>query len=81
MGLPFIKRTQRIDLQSWRMVTGKSQRLPESINHQQLLSIHIRAWHTKRLNSKLMKLPIAATLRALMTKHWPDIPESFGPVI
>src|SRR6185295_3575696 len=69
---------QRIDL---KLEPFQSQSPPEIRSHGHVLHIDVRPGKTKRLDTHLMKLTIAALLRTLVAKHWPHVEQPLSAVI
>ena len=75
-------RFQRTDgVQLKADVIGDAQLTPPARGQHNQLGIDVRALQAKHFGADLVELAVATFLRALVTEHWPDVPQTLFLIV
>ncbi len=62
-------------------VLGDAQLTPPARGQHNQLRVDVRALQAKHFGADLMELAVATFLRALVTEHWPDVPQTLFLIV
>ncbi len=60
---------------------GDAQLTPPARGQHNQLRVDVRALQAKHFGADLMELAVATFLRALVTEHWPDVPQTLFLIV
>ena len=73
------QRTDGVQLQA--DVFGDAQLTPPARGQHNQLRVDVRALQAKHFGADLVELAVATFLRALVTEHWPDVPQTLFLIV